>query len=312
MNLVFTRIEYLWFLLALPILVLVHILSLKFIKRKALKFANFEAIEKVTGHSILSRNITLLFFRLFIVLLFVFSAAGVVLFYVGQSSDFDFILAIDASSSMVANDYSPNRLEVAKDSAKVFMDSLNSKANVGLITFAGVPYLKQPLTSDYSLVSDAIDGVGIEHAGGTAIGVAIITGANMLTNLDSGRSKVIILLTDGQNNVGVDVDQAIAYANERAVMVHTIGVATREGGSLTGLDFISKLDDKTLRHVSEKTGGMYFHAGSREDMESAFKAIATSTTDKLSWKLGFPLMIFALVLLFFEWVLQNTKYRTIP
>lgn len=310
MNIVFTHAEYLWFLAAIPILILVHVLSLKIVRRKALSFANFEAIERVTGKTILSRNVTLLFFRLFILLLLVFSAAGTILYYVGYSSDFDFVLAIDASSSMLADDYSPNRLEVAKESALAFIDSLNSKTNVGVITFAGVTYLKQPITDNLADAKKAINEIGVEHAGGSAIGVAIQAGTNML--MESERSRVIIVLTDGQNNVGIDVDEAIVYANENAVAVHAIGVATKEGGTLSNINFISKLDEEALQHIAEKTSGKYYHAGSRQELIDSYKEIATSTRQKLQWKLGVPLMMLALMLLFLEWILQNTKYRTIP
>ena len=310
MNIVFTRPEYLWLLLSLPLLVFIHILSLKFIKRKALRFANFEAIEKITGKTVLSRNIILLFFRLFIVLLFVFSASGTVLWYMGYASDFDFVLSIDASSSMLADDYNPNRLEVAKDAAIIFIDSLGAKTNLAVMTFAGVTYLKYPLKNIDRGVKSAIKEIGIEHAGGTAIGGAIQEGTNRL--MEANQARVIIILTDGQNNVGIDIDEAIYYANEYGVTVHTIGVATQEGGTLEGLSFISKLDEESLKHISEETGGQYFHVGNREEMTEAFQDIARSRKQKLSWHMGFFLMILALILLFFEWILQNTKYRTIP
>src|SRR3989338_4478169 len=101
MEIIFRNAFYLWFLLAIILLIALHFTTLKYIKRRALKFANFEAIERVTGSEIFSKNVLLLYIRLLIVICVILAAAGTTVWYTGKSSNVDYVLAIDASSSML-------------------------------------------------------------------------------------------------------------------------------------------------------------------------------------------------------------------
>ncbi|MCD6591007.1 MAG: VWA domain-containing protein [Candidatus Aenigmarchaeota archaeon] len=309
---IFQNPDFLWFLVVIPVLVFSHFVSLKFVRQKALKFANFPAIEYVTGRRILSKNYLLLVMRIVTLLLVILSASGMVVWYEGKGTNFDFVLAIDASGSMLAQDYQPNRLEAAKESALLFVDNLPQNTSVGVVSFAGVSFIKQRLTSDFSKVKKAVTNISIELVGGTAIGSAIITSVNLLANPE--RNKVVILLTDGQNNVGPAVEDAVNYAVENHVTINTIGIGTEEGGAFPemNLSFVSKLDTKTLEIIANKTGGMFYRAENRTELEKAYKDIATAIKQKLPIYLSMPCLLMAMVLLIVEWVLVNTKYRTLP
>ena len=309
-GITFTDPNFLWFFLALPLLIIIHLVSLKFTRQKALRFANFEAIEKITGKPIFSRNIILLLFRMVVICVFILAIAGTVISFLGKSSDFDFVLAIDASSSMLADDYTPNRLEVAKDAATLFVDELNAQARIAVFSFAGTTFIKQRLTEDKRKVTESIKGITFESASGTAIGEAIMTATNILA--ESNKAKVIVLLTDGQSNVGVDIQKAIAYANEQNVLVYTIGVAKKEGGSFPNIDVISVLDAVTLEKIARDTGAKFFEAKNEEELKQAYTEIASSTTQKIKINISIFLLIVGFLLLFVEWFLQNTKYRSIP
>ena len=294
----------------MPLMVLAHYLSLRYTRRRALKFANYPAIERITGKRILSKNYTLLAIRLTTLCLLVLAVSGTVLWYEGRTSDFDFMLAIDASGSMLATDYAPNRLEAAKNAANLFVDNLPGKSTVGVISFAGVSFIKQKPTSDIEKVKNAIKNISIEIVGGTAIGSAIITSSNLLA--ESDRAKVLILLTDGQNNVGPSIDTAVDYANGNHLTINTIGIGTEEGGEFPNLTFVSRLDPTTLKLISNSTGGKYYEAKNETELENAYKEIALSSTQKLSIDLSLYFLFIAIVLLFVEWGLANTKYRTLP
>ena len=312
MEVTFVNSIYLWFLVSIPFLILTHFFTLKYVKRRAMRFANFEAISRVTGGQALSRNISLLFIRMFTLLFLILSAAGTILWYKGQSSDYNYVLAIDASGSMLANDIEPDRLEAAKDAAVLFVDNLKSRAKIGVVSFSGVGSVEQKLIEDYAVTKEAIRNIQIKTIHGTAIGDALVSSSNLLVTEE--KAKLIILLTDGRENIASEeeINKVIDYLKENHITVNTIGVGTSEGGMLPGIEMISTLDEPMLMNIAESTGGKYYRAEKKDELENIYKAIATSTEANLPVNLSIPFMLAALALLFLEWGLINTKYRTIP
>ena len=318
MDITFTHPEYLWLMLSIPVMIIIHFLSLQHLRTRAWKFANFEAILRVSGpqadvknSKIVSKNILLLILKLFALGILVLAISGTILVYVGQSSDHSFVIAIDASGSMYTRDYEPNRFEAAKNSAELFVDNLESYAKIGLVSFAGTALIEQKLTDDRDQIKKSINDINIKVAGGTEIGQAIVQSVNLLTNEE--KSKRIILLTDGQQTGGaVTLEEAIDYANKNFVIVHTIGVGTEEGGSYIRSDLISKLDENSLRAIADNTGGNFYFVQDPEGLKEAFTDIASSTEEKLTKDITLYLMLAGLSLIFIEWVLINTRYRTLP
>jgi Ca-activated chloride channel family protein len=314
MNLSFLYPNYLWFLASIPFLIALHIVSLRFTRRKALLFANFEAIRRVEGGflsgSLMTKNLIFLVMRSLTLLFLVLSLAGAVLWYQGRGSNLDFVLAVDASGSMLADDFVPNRLEAAKDSALLFLEGISSHSKVGVMSFSGTTFVKQRLTSDMDLVRNSIKAIDIEFASGTAIGDTVISASNIFEDDDNAR--VVALITDGQNNVGVLPEEAVRYANKNHITIYTIGVATEQGGKFKDIEALSKLDEATLISMAQGTGGSYFRATDKESLRSAFTNIALSTEKTIPMRLSIPFLISALILLFAEWLMINTRYRTIP
>lgn len=313
MALVFSNPVYLWFLLSIPLLIILHFISLRALKRKALTFANFDAISRVTGQSLFTKNITLLSIRILILVCIIFSISGTTLIYTGRSSDFDFILAIDSSSSMSATDFQPNRFEAAKESAVEFIDLLSSETKIGLVTFSGTAFVESSLIEELPRIKSLIKNMQLRLVGGTNLGEAITTSVNLL--LQSQKSKIIILLTDGRSNVGIPIQQAVDYANKNTVLVYTIGVATEEGGvipELEGGDALLRLDEQSLIQISTSTGGKYFRAISKESLSNAYQQISSSTIRRVSTDLSLFFMVIAFSLLFIEWLLSSTKFKILP
>ncbi len=306
----FSNPLYLTFLVSVPFFIIMHFLILKHTKRRAVKFANFEALARVTGMEVLNKNITLLIIRLWALIFLILSAAGAVVWYSGNISEYDFVLAIDTSSSMLADDFRPDRLEAAKAAVLNFLEDLPSQARVGLVTFSGTAYANQFPTTDLNLLKDAVQEIEVSRVGGTDLGDAIITSSNLL--VASERPRAVILLTDGQANVGVPVGEAVSYANQYQVAVHTVGIGTEEGGTFIRTGLVSRIDEQSLRDIADGTGGRFFRAENQQQIEEAYLAIATTKHQLTSIELRLPLLLIALLLLFLEWGLINTKFRTLP
>lgn len=314
----FANPEYLWILVLVPILIFVHFLTLKQSKAAVIRFANFEAIERVSKGEFLgtpyrgilkNKDMGLLSLRALIYCLLILSAAGTSILYQGTASNFDYVLAIDTSSSMLANDLIPSRLDAAKAAAEQFTSIMPPRSNVGIVTFASTSIIELRPTSDLQQIKDAISNIDLQETGGTAIGDAIITSTNLFS---LNKSRIIILLTDGQNNAGVNPDVAVEYARQNNAAVYAIGVATKKGGNVSALNLISKLDEGLLKRISEETSGRFFVVDTTENLAGAFREIASSTKKQLSMGISWLLLIGAIVLLGFEWILINTIYKTIP
>ena len=294
----------------MPAVLLVHFISIRKIKRNAMMFANYEAMERVFGRKILSRNYPLLMLRVLTLILLILAVSGMVVIYEGYATSSDFVLAVDASASMLAQDYQPNRLDAAKDAALTFIDSVPANTNIGILSFAGAGFVKQSVTQDTEKLKEAVSGIDIELTGGTAIGEAVVSSVNML--VPSQKNRVVVLLTDGQNNIGVTINEALEYAESFRTSIYTIGIGTEEGGAVGNTSFVVELDTQTLKSIADRTGGQFYMAETKKELEDAYERIALGTLQEISLNLSSYLMLIALSVFLLEMILLNSKYRTIP
>jgi len=288
----------------------VHLISLKKIKRKAVLFANYEAMEKVYGRKILSKNYPILFVRLLTLVLIIFSVTGTILVYEDYASSYDFVLAIDASASMLATDYHENRLDAAREAAVMFVDYIPGGTKVGVLSFAGDGFVEQELSIDKARTKMTIESLDIKLAGGTAIGSAIVDSVNLL--LSGNNSKSLVLITDGESNVGRTIEEAISYAKKFNVKIDTIGIGTEEGGMVGNTTIVAHMDAETLSLIAEQTGGRFYMPRTNEELQEAYKKIAAETRKTVFADISSYLMLVAMVIFIAELVLVNSKYRTIP
>ncbi len=200
-----------------------------------------------------------------------------------KSEGISIVLAVDISSSMLAEDFAPdNRIDVAKRTAIDFIRARTSD-RIGVVAFAAQALTQVPLTTDYDVLQAAIEQIHIgQIEDGTAIGTAIATAANRLRRAP-GKSKVIILLTDGVNNRGnVDPRTAAQAAAAFGVRIYTIGVGTQgeapvpTGQGVQGLRYQTlpvEIDERLLTDVANMTGGRYFRATDSESLRHIFQEI---------------------------------------
>lgn len=240
----------------------------------------------------------------------------------------DIILSMDISASMLAKDLKPNRLEAAKEVATEFIDS-RPNDRIGLVIFSGESFTQCPLTTDHAIIKNLMTDVKTGMvADGTAIGMGLATAISRIKD-SKAKSKVIILLTDGVNNMGAIAPQTAAdIAKAFGIRVYTIGVGML-GKALSPVamypngqfvyDYVSvEIDEKMLTNIAEMTGGKYFRATSKNNLLSVYKEIdkmeKTIVQEKKHTRRTeefFPFVLSAGILLMIDFVLKNTLLKKI-
>jgi len=240
----------------------------------------------------------------------------------------DIMLVLDTSTSMRAEDFDPNRFEAARAVASEFIDNRVSD-RVGLIVFAAKAYTQTPLTLDYNFLQRMLDEVQVGVIeDGTAIGTALAMATNRLKSTEA-QSKVIIVLTDGQNNRGeIDPVTAAEVAETMGVRVYSIGVGTRgEAPFVVDHPFTGQsrrmmpvqIDEDMLRTVAQQTGGRYFRATSKEGLRTVYEEIDQLEKTEIEERVytdrdeRYPLFLWpAFGLLCIEVLLSTTVLRRFP
>ncbi len=177
---------------------------------------------------------------------------------------------------MLADDFSPNRLEVVKKTVKEFISSRNGD-RIGVVVFAGQSFIQCPLTVDTEVLNKLVDEINVidREFDGTAIGMAIANATNRLRDSES-KSKIMILLSDGSNNAGeIDPTTAATIANKFNVKIYTIAAGTEQSFSrIPGRGLIrNEIDTKTLKEISLKTEGQFFRATDKDALADIYKEI---------------------------------------
>ena len=267
------------------------VLFLFLYKSQKYNFLGFTYLQRVYGHSSY-------YYYIFSVLV-VWSILGFwVLFSrptqvltseVVQKNGIDIAIVFDVSFSMIAQDILPSRIETAKSVTQEFISQLTAD-RLGVIVFAGKPFSSVPLTFDYQFIRDFFSDLQVDvinqerpHLAGTAIGDGLMLGTNMLLTDEWEREKVIILLTDGEANRGLDPLVALSYVKEKNIKVYTIGVWKDENTFIeihNNLWFTQKIqvwpvDEETLQKIANETWGKYYRADSKQTLQKIFSDIET-------------------------------------
>jgi len=310
---VFLWPQFLWLLLALPLLVLLYVWLLRRKKKIALRYASLSIVREAMGKGQSFR-------RHIPPLLFLLSLAAMLL---ASSRPFAVItLPSDQQTIMLAMDVSdvkPNRLVASQDAAKAFLTELPRNIRVGIVAFAGTASVVQPPTLSREDLVAAIDKFQLQR--GTAIGNGIVVSlaelfpdagidiASMQTGRDRQRgvaidqapvlgkdgkerkpfvpvapgsytSAAIILLTDGQRTTGIDSMDAAKAAADRGVRIYTVGVGTVNGETIgfEGWSMRVKLDEETLKGIARNTQAEYFYAGTAGDLKKVYESLSSRLT----------------------------------
>ena len=276
---------YLLLILILPLLVLWYFKRGQN-QEATIRFSNLDLIPESVIRNGKMKNMFFIIGRLFIMLLIIFALARPRLSDTIRESKteiVDILLVIDQSSSMLAQDFKPNRLEAAKEVAKKFIKDREGD-RLGLIVFAGEPYIQCPLTRDINVLlefTDEIEIIDQEHDG-TAIGMAIANSINRLRESNT-KSKTIILLSDGSNNQGeLDPITAAGLAAKFDIKIYTVaagthGLAPYPVTDAWGRQVIQKVqvdvDEESLKEIAIITGGQFFRATDNKSLLKVYEDI---------------------------------------
>jgi Ca-activated chloride channel family protein len=243
-----------------------------------------------------------------------------------ESEGIDIVLSLDVSGSMLAEDLKPNRIEAAKKVALDFIDQRPTD-RIGLVVFAGESFTQCPITIDHRVLKEQIaqvqSGVLVD---GTAIGDGLATAVDRIRKTNS-KSKVIILLTDGVNNIGkIGPETALEIAKAFKIRVYTIGLGSMgeapmpiptPQGTVRQMMKV-EIDEPLLRKIATETRGRYFRATSNTSLAAIYKeidALEKTRIEVSSYKyyaeLFFPFALLAIICIAMEMILRYTVFRSI-
>ena len=326
----FANPNYLWLLLILPVVLTWQIFS-RNKKQPLLKMPSLSNFQE--GSFFWAR----IFHGLFI---FRLCAIGLIILAIARpqavdistrtktNKGIDIVMAIDVSSSMLAQDLKPDRLTALKRVAAEFIEDRRSD-RIGLVVYAGESYTKTPITSDKNIVKSSMREINFQGLieDGTAIGMGLATSVNRLKD-SKAKSKIIILLTDGVNNSGfIDPKIATELAVEFGIKTYTIGLGSN-GTALAPVGILPngkfkygltkvEIDEALLKEIALKTGGIYFRATNNQKLEEIYQEINKLEKTEIeefkyyNYEEKYRILILlAIGFIIFEWIFRNTLFKS--
>jgi Ca-activated chloride channel family protein len=323
--------HFLWLLLVIPIALFWHY----FIKNQqevALKMSTIEGLS--TKKSLLIKLRPFLYVLKLLALGFIIIALArprntQKSSYTDNTSGIDIVIATDVSGSMLATDFKPNRLEAIKEVAYNFIQK-RTNDRMGLVVYAGESYTRTPVTSDKTMLLNSLKEVqynGMVLQDGTAIGIGLATAINRLKDSKT-KSKIIILLTDGVNNVGsLDPISAAEIAKSYGIKVYTVGVGTNgmanfpvakdANGNIVFQPQKVEIDEKLMQEIATITNGKYFRATDNKKLEAIYDEIDRLEKSKITENRFMmfdeqfrPWLLIGLFLLALEMILSRTLFKS--
>jgi len=331
MNSSFMHPHFLWLLLVLPVALYWHY----FIKNQqevALKMSTTEGLS--TKKSLLIKLRPFLYVLKLLALGFIIIALArprntQKSSYTDNTSGIDIVIATDVSGSMLATDFKPNRLEAIKEVAYNFIQK-RTNDRIGLVVYAGESYTRTPVTSDKAMLLNSLKEVqynGMVLQDGTAIGIGLATAINRLKDSKT-KSKIIILLTDGVNNLGsLDPISAAEIAKTYGIKVYTVGVGTNgmanfpvakdANGNIVFQPQKVEIDEKLMQEIATITNGKYFRATDNKKLEAIYDEIDRLEKSKITENRFMmfdeqfrPWLLIGLLLLALEMILSRTLFKS--
>ena len=326
----FVNPDYLWLFLVIPVVVFWQTLTWKRAQAE-LKMPSLSGFQQHSSFWSLVRPllfVSRIFALGFIILAIARPQTVDISSRTKTNKGIDIVMAIDVSSSMLAQDLKPDRLSALKRVASAFVDDRLSD-RIGLVVYAGESYTKTPITSDKGIVKGALREISYQGLieDGTAIGMGLATSVNRLKD-SRAKSKVIILLTDGVNNSGfIDPKIATELAVEFGIKTYTIGLGSN-GTAMAPVGILPngsfqyaltkvEIDEALLQEIASATGGIYFRATDNKKLEEIYAEINKLEKTEVeefkyyNYEEKYRLLVLlALALIGLEWIGRNTVFKS--
>lgn len=301
--------------LILGLLIAVTMYSRQSQRARAMKFGNYETLQKVAGGKFIRSSNILTILKLAAVTLLIAGVSTPQLVNEQNVADANYVIAIDSSSSMFTTDIEPTRFDAAQQISQNIIDDMTNETSLGIISYSGSVQTESEVTGNLERERQAIENISIGESAGTAIGNAIISSGSLLSGLEG--EKRVILMTDGENNVGSSINESINYAQRQNISIYTIGFGTTEDQDAYGMvegvnasraDF-PNLDVLELNRLANETGGESIILTESQDIDPEFVGIRR---EEVRTNLSNFFIIAGCVLLLIEWILKSTGVEVIP
>lgn len=327
-NVQFANPEYFWILLIIPLLI-GHKIFAANKKNPTLKYSDTASFEGTKNWKVRLRELP------YILRLIIIALISIILARPQTTSGeqkvttegIDIVLAMDVSTSMLAEDLQPNRIKAAKEAAAEFIDH-RPNDRIGLVVFAGQSFTQSPITIDHTVLKELLSKLETGMVqDGTAIGMGLATSVSRLKD-SKAKSRVVILLTDGDNNAGsVSPETAAEIAKTFGIRVYTIGVGTKGKAKypvktpfgMTSQYIEVNINEPLLTKIADITDGKYFRATDTKSLEDIYKQIDQLEKTKVDvayfssyTELYYPYAIAAIALFLLEILLRYTIFRKLP
>jgi len=312
----FANPQYLVLFGLLPLVYYIYVSSQRKKRLSAIKFSSLSLIRKSVNSGISAkRNRVIFVVEMLVLVSLVFAISDPQIELMHKGEGVNVVLALDVSGSMSATDYKPTRMEASKESALVFVESLEPEDRAGIVVFSDGATTQSFLTPSRERTVANLKSITVRQ-GRTAIGDGLALAVDMVTSVPS-RKKVVILLSDGVNNAGViGPDEAIGFAKDQDIQVYTVGMGSNEpvilGYDWYGRPQYAEFDEATLKKIAVETGGDYFKSVDGETLNEIYKTLSEKIDrEKEPTSTAIWFMMLAFFFVVFDLYLRQVKYRVI-
>lgn len=313
---IFANPQYLLLFAFLPLVYYIYKSGQRKKHLSAIKFSSLSLIRKSVSAEVSGRRDKIIFLvEMAVLVSLVFALSNPQIELMNKGEGVNVVLSLDVSGSMAAADYKPTRMEAAKQSARIFIESLEPDDRAGIVVFSEGATTQSFLTEYSERTLANLDAVSVRQ-GKTAIGDGLALAVDMVTSVPS-RKKVVILLSDGVNNAGIITpDEAIGFAKEQDIQVYTVGMGSDEpvilGHDWYGRPQYADFDEATLMKIASATGGDYFKSVDGETLDDIYKTLSEKIERKKEPTSTFMwFMMLAFVFLVLDLYLRQVKYRVV-